>query len=329
MLRLAKLSTAIWMLGCSTGVILALKNVTIDDRFGDELTHIVPTFTPVDGWWLGSAGGTGGFAKPSASLAYNKTWLDSTHKVGEVERMVNFGFTGVSLYVYCIIANSQDFPTFADYKFLMDGELVGTYTHYAEKPFGYLYNTPVYVNRTLKNEFHNFTIVVDSIEQPVLLLFDYAIYTATSDDLVNQPSSRFPIPTPIPPSNVGADVGRTLGAFTLGLFLGMLLLVVYRRQKTQGISGWRLANVRETTRRWVPDFRKNIATIVESTHQSRLSLAVDASTQAPAHGRRDLDTRDRAEELREIRQEVQTLRAEQRTMIMAISMPRSPPPYNV
>lgn len=128
---------------------------------------------------------------------------------------------------------------------------------------------------------------------------------------------------------MGADIGRTLGAFTLGLFLGMLLLVVYRRQKTQGISGWRLANVCETTRRWVPDFRKNIATIVEATHQSRLSLAIDASTQAPAHGRRDLDTRDRSEEeLREIRREVQNLRAEQRTMIMAISMPRSPPPYN-
>ncbi|KAF9497112.1 hypothetical protein BDN71DRAFT_636748 [Pleurotus eryngii] len=236
MLLLAKLSTAIWMLGRTTRVILALQNVTIDDRFGDELTHIVPTFTPVDGWWLGGAGGTGGFAKPSASLAYNKTWLDSTHEVGEVERMINFGFTGVSLYVYFIIANSQDFSAFTDYKFLMDGELVGTYTHYVEKPSGYLYNTPVYVNRTLKNEFHNFSIVVDSTEQPVLLLFDYAIYTVTAtNDLVNQPSSRFP--TPIPPSDVGADVGRTLGAFTLGLFLGMLLLVVYRRQKTQGIAG--------------------------------------------------------------------------------------------
>lgn len=61
----------------------------------------------------------------------------------------------------------------------MDGELVGAYTHYVEKPSGYLYNTPVYVNKTLKNEFHNFSIVVDSTEQPVLLLFDYAIYTAT------------------------------------------------------------------------------------------------------------------------------------------------------
>lgn len=89
---------------------------------------------------------------------------------------------GISLYVYCIIANTPPGPPFfdadADYKFLIDGELVGRYTHEAEPNIpDYFYNTPVYVNSTLQNKAHNFTLLVDSPAKPVLLLFDYAVYT--------------------------------------------------------------------------------------------------------------------------------------------------------
>lgn len=89
---------------------------------------------------------------------------------------------GVSLYVYCIIANTPPGPPFfdadADYKFLVDGQVVGKYTHAAAPNIpDYFYNTPVYVNTTLQNGIHNFTLLVDSPAKPVLLLFDYAVYT--------------------------------------------------------------------------------------------------------------------------------------------------------
>lgn len=67
------------------------RNITIDDQFGDEITHITPTYSPSSRWRLG---GTGGLAKPNASLAYQETWHDSTHQVGYGATVVNFGFTG-------------------------------------------------------------------------------------------------------------------------------------------------------------------------------------------------------------------------------------------
>lgn len=68
-----------------------LRNVTIDDQFGDEITHIAPTYSPSSKWRLA---GTGGYAKPNASLAYKGTWHDSTQFAGHAAAIVNFGFTG-------------------------------------------------------------------------------------------------------------------------------------------------------------------------------------------------------------------------------------------
>lgn len=85
------------------------------------------------------------------------------------------------MYIYCIIANTPPgrfFDAFADYKFLIDGELAGEYRHDVENIPDYFYNTTVFAtNTTLENKLHNVTIRMDSTEKPVLLLFDYAVYT--------------------------------------------------------------------------------------------------------------------------------------------------------
>lgn len=85
------------------------------------------------------------------------------------------------MYIYCIIANTPPgrfFDAFADYKILIDGELAGEYRHDVEKIPDYFYNTTVFAtNTTLENKLHNVTIRLDSEEKPVLLLFDYAVYT--------------------------------------------------------------------------------------------------------------------------------------------------------
>lgn len=91
MLVLAMLFTIICVLISTVGVTAGWRNITIDDQFGDERTHIVPTFLPVDDWTIG---GTGGSAIPNRSLAYNGTWHDSTHWIGTPATSVSFGFTG-------------------------------------------------------------------------------------------------------------------------------------------------------------------------------------------------------------------------------------------
>lgn len=69
------------------------------------------------------------------------------------------------------------FNTYANYKFSIDGDIVGEYTHEAERTPDYLYGTPVYVNTSLENAYHNFSIIMDSTKRSVLILFDYAVYT--------------------------------------------------------------------------------------------------------------------------------------------------------
>ncbi len=69
--------------------------------------------------------------------------------------------------MYCIIANappagSKGFEAFANYSFFLDGEFVDTYTHDVEQRTDFLYNVPVYINRTMTNEPHNFIIRMEN-----------------------------------------------------------------------------------------------------------------------------------------------------------------------
>ncbi|KAF4569597.1 hypothetical protein EYR40_008575 [Pleurotus pulmonarius] len=204
------------------------RNVTIDDEYGDEVTHVVPAFTPLGGWSL--KGGTTALAKPDASLANNGTWHDATQHAGDLTKTVNFNFTGISLYVYCIIANTPpgpSFDAFANYNFFLDGKFVGKYTHDAEMIPDYV-NTLVYINTTMENGFHSFSIALDASEKPVLMLFDYATYTTidqTSPTLNPTDSLQA---TDKPASNAGVVIGNTLGAVALAFSMAaMIFPVVY------------------------------------------------------------------------------------------------------
>lgn len=67
----------------------ALRNVTIDDHFGDAMTHVVPSYIPPDEWSL-----SGGSARPIASLAHDETWHDVTYHPGNAPHKASFSFTG-------------------------------------------------------------------------------------------------------------------------------------------------------------------------------------------------------------------------------------------
>ncbi|KAG9224108.1 hypothetical protein CCMSSC00406_0006776 [Pleurotus cornucopiae] len=243
MLLLAKLAAASVLFCFLAGgaTVAALRNVTIDDQFGDELSRVRPTYSPTLGWTSGGAGAV----KLDTSLVHNGTWHDTTLYPGGEPKRVNFTFTGISLYVYCIIANTPPGPPFfdadADYKFLIDGELVGRYTHEAELNIpDYFYNTPVYVNTTLQNKAHNFTLLVDSPAKPVLLLFDYAVYTSDEDTVqssATESSTALNQPTETPGQsvssrtqvNVGVIVGPVIGG--LSLITVILAALLFRRRR--------------------------------------------------------------------------------------------------
>ncbi|KDQ26562.1 hypothetical protein PLEOSDRAFT_1113117 [Pleurotus ostreatus PC15] len=188
---------------------------------------------PPGGWTL--RGGAKGFAKPDPSLTYNRTWHDATQHAGDLTKTVNFNFTGPSLYVYCIIANTppgRSFDTSAHYNFFLDGKFVGTYIHDPQAIPDYFYDSLVYVNTTMENEHHSFSIILDAREKPVLMLFDYAVYT-TIEQRSPTPSlsptdSSEASDRPIIPSNAGVVRSNTLGVVALGFpMIAMLLPVVY------------------------------------------------------------------------------------------------------
>ncbi|KAJ8695282.1 hypothetical protein PTI98_007888 [Pleurotus ostreatus] len=300
----------------------ALRNVTIDDRFGDAMTHVVPSYIPPNKW-----SPNGGSARPNASLAHNGTWHDATYHPKNAPHKASFSFTGVSLYVYCIIANtppphSDTFDAFANYTFFLDEELVGTYTHKAEKTHDFFYNVAVYVNQTMTNGSHNFSIAAYSQDQPVLLLFDYAVYTTIEESLDSATvssqkakalhTSAETVENPQPSShttgvlytstntpdvkngpkshpNVGVIIHGTLGGIAFAFCIGIFFVIRVRRRQQQ--------QTKKTSGRQLSNYRNEKAIAI--THN-------DEGT------------------IRELRQIIQHLRAEKRVMRAAMLPPRAP-----
>ncbi|KAL4259315.1 hypothetical protein AB1N83_009233 [Pleurotus pulmonarius] len=316
MLVLAKLFAMIYILGFPGSVTAGRRNITIDDQFGDERTHVVPTFMPTDDWIIG---GTGGSVMPCRSLAYKGTWHDTTHRVGTPATSVSFGFTGECLYVYCIIANLErgsELYAFADYKFVVDGELVGRYTRVPEETNVPLYfiNTLVYANTSMENRFHNFSIVLDSTVQPVLLLFDYAVYTIVEEDGANTTapsSSTTPdVADTRSKSSSAVVVGSTLGAVAILFCAGLLTLVVRRHGQRLWLYRWRWPSAL--------NFRNNIPPAI--THNPLLVLDPTSPPLTHAPGPKDVATGYHENMIMDLRQRIQDLRVEKRSMRAALGI---------
>ncbi|KAF4569617.1 hypothetical protein EYR40_008595 [Pleurotus pulmonarius] len=256
------------------------RNVTIDDHFGDEMTHAVPVYTPSDKWdhegshpWA--------LTPPNASLAYNETWHAPNLKAGT--KAVSFGFTGVAIYVYCIVFRIQPSllgaNSLASYKFSIDGVPVGRYKPSLEEKGGYDYNVLVYANTTLEDVAHNFSITADSLIQ-ILPIFDYAIYTITTNSSMAPPytstsatdppvslkatsTASFNTSTVTPEEanaseshqNTGPIVGATLAGLSAFVLMGT---VIYHRRKKSGSrqqlpsQQWRRSRFLRHTESWPP-----------------------------------------------------------------------------
>ena len=91
-------------------------------------------------------------------------------------------FTGNAVYVYNIIPNSADtfIDTYLALDFHLDGDLVSTFTRFADSSSVIEFNALVYSNTSLEEGEHTLVMAAEDIQ--TLILFDYIEYTYTVPD---------------------------------------------------------------------------------------------------------------------------------------------------
>ena len=161
-----------------------LVNRTIDDKNGDEITYVTPSYSSHDQWAQGSTCDGCNINPTTADVnrAFEKTWHDSTYHVGEPERIISMQFTGSAVYVFTLLANQiHATTTFTNLTFYLDGGLVGNFIHEPDSSASILYNVSVFGLLGISNKPHEFEIRMGGGPKDSLILFDYVIYTTEED----------------------------------------------------------------------------------------------------------------------------------------------------
>ncbi|KAI0673872.1 hypothetical protein C8Q78DRAFT_657271 [Trametes maxima] len=174
---------------CFTVSILALtrlkgvtaKNFTIDDSAPEGVLYL-----PSANFW--SVGLSCSFCAlhPDVTQAFNKTWHVVVYDPGELAvPQVDISFTGNSVYVYAILAdtipgglNTTD-PTRVD--FFIDGAQVGSFIHNPGPQPRFLYNQLIYANQSLENGDH-LIVIKPKTDASSIIFFDYVMYGAPDPD---------------------------------------------------------------------------------------------------------------------------------------------------
>ncbi|KAH0832372.1 hypothetical protein J3R83DRAFT_13401, partial [Lanmaoa asiatica] len=219
----------------------AFQNVTVDDAVSTG--PVIPQYLPSTSNWNIGNNCSGCSVKPDPSLAFDGTWHDCSYSpTAGVEQAINFNFTGTALYIFFIIANIQiGTSTLTNIEFVLDGVVVSQYTHIPSSTISdYQYNVPVYVNEALTNGEHTMMIQPASLQNNMLMLFDYLIYStdmsSSASPSAQTTSTSPPLPTSsgtqgtFPRQNTGATVGGTVGGVA-ALVLMAASLLCYRRYK--------------------------------------------------------------------------------------------------
>ena len=143
----------------------SMVNRTIDDKYGDEVTHQVPIYTPSRGWTEGS--GCNGCGINVASGVdphgpFNGTWHDTTVHLHDPPHTIALNFTGSAVYVFNMIANSvAQVSTETHITFFIDQEKVGQFDHTPDNTAAFHYQVPVYTNTSLSYGEHSLENVAD------------------------------------------------------------------------------------------------------------------------------------------------------------------------
>ncbi|EIM79292.1 uncharacterized protein STEHIDRAFT_31202, partial [Stereum hirsutum FP-91666 SS1] len=154
-----------------------LTNVTIDDTYGDIITHEKAAYTPSDGWAQGPCDGC--HAQPNPNLTFGGTWHDATHNPEDLDsKAINLTFKGTAVWVYFILGNNINAETASDtyLSFYLDDEYVGQFSHNKTSSPDYDYNVTVYSNTSIPGAQHTLSMESAGNTPASLMLFDWAMY---------------------------------------------------------------------------------------------------------------------------------------------------------
>ncbi|KAJ3995092.1 hypothetical protein F5050DRAFT_1769584 [Lentinula boryana] len=168
----------------------------IDDQDGDSVTGIVPIYSPSTYWQQGASCFLCEF-DPDPSKTFHGTWHDITHETADPPATVEFGFTGITLDVYCLLPNFEfegellgDYTSNYNLSFVLDGQPVGQiFTHESDLSGDIRYNVSVLSLNNLAPVPHTFAMIGASTVDRLTIQFDYAKYTFDNDTQLSTSSS--------------------------------------------------------------------------------------------------------------------------------------------
>ncbi|OCH92669.1 hypothetical protein OBBRIDRAFT_726328 [Obba rivulosa] len=157
-----------------------LRNVSIDDTYGDPTTGEHFVYTPAQAW-NNSQTCDRCASDPDLGLSFDQTWHEATTPTNPfVTTNATVKFQGTALYVYCILSYFSQFWGNIDMTFYIDGEVHGSFVEYPPNtPNGtYHYSTLVFFTDALSQENHTFTLVNGEVTKTrSLVVLDYIQYT--------------------------------------------------------------------------------------------------------------------------------------------------------
>jgi len=192
-----------------------ISNRTIDDQFGDSVSGVLPSYSPIRFWEAG-ASCSNCSVHPDPAFAFNHTWHDSSQFPGEQSVSVSLEFTGTAVWVFCIVPPiTTNAITRYNLSFdLDDGAHRGTFLYSPTSSSEYLYNVPAVTLPSLPNTAHTLLIATDDSVDGSIFLFDYAVYQTVEG-------------TP----DVTASPGTIAGCVFGGIILVLLVLALLRCRK--------------------------------------------------------------------------------------------------
>lgn len=218
-------------------VVAAIVNGTIDDKFGDSVTHRLVNYYPNNYWFNETCGCDADV--PDKSQAFDNTYTVGTY-IGTEPIGISIQFSGTAIYVFFILG-AVTFPTSLNSaNFTLDNN---DPVLFSSQVTGIQYNVTVFSKTNLTNTLHTLNIVNSGPLVPTYVIFDYAIYTyddgvsTTSSSLSSlsavKTTSQAPSTTvtgaPARRTPVGAIAGGIVGGITLFALVISLLFCWHRR----------------------------------------------------------------------------------------------------
>jgi hypothetical protein len=173
-------------------VAAAIVNASIDDLYGDNVTHQFVNYYPSQNVWDDQTCGSGKCnIVPDKSQAFDNTYNAGTYTIGvgpigivmqfngKPYRICLFRYpdrrsTGTAIYVFFILGSFST-PTINSANFTLDSNQPVLFSSNVSS--GVQYDVLVFSQTNLSNTLHTLNISTSGPVVPIYVNFDYAIYT--------------------------------------------------------------------------------------------------------------------------------------------------------